>query len=114
VHGTIVESGREAASNADILGPTRLQNVPSSGFLTLELASDNNDATNNYTFSLLLPDGQAPMIDVQAPQASVGVLDERTKLKFTAHTTAGGKTIFSCVENGTAVLTWRMTFTPDH
>ncbi len=113
--GLIVLSDREAASNTDILQGTRLQTVPSGGYLTFELQADLSDATNNYTASIQLPDGATPLNNVLVPASGAGtdgVIDEREDLKVTFAIAQGGHVVFSVVESGTAVLTWRVTFTP--
>ena len=53
----IVLSDIEAADNTDILQGTRLQTVPAGGFLTFELQADSNDATNYFTCSIQMPNG---------------------------------------------------------
>lgn len=63
----IILSGQEAATNADILQGTRLQTVPASGFLLFELQGADNDATNNYTVSIQMPNGDTPMNATRVP-----------------------------------------------
>lgn len=113
--GVIVLSGQEVASNTDILQGTRLQTVPAGGMLTLEIEADLNDATNNYTCTLQLPDGDTPLNAVRVPANGAGadgVIDEREKLMFSALVGQGGHPVFSVTETGTAVVSWRVTFTP--
>lgn len=113
---TIILSSQEAASNTDILQGTRLQTVPSSGFLTFELQASDNDATNNYTVSVQMPGGDTPLTDVRVPCGNAtglaGVIDERTDLQATFPIQQGGHAVFSCTETGDAELTWRITYTP--
>ena len=109
----IVISSQEAASNTDILQGTRLQTVPANGLLTFELSSDLNAAANNYTASIQLPNGDTPLNGVLIPASgTVGMLDDRNKLQVSFRNRQGGHAVFSVVETGTAVLTWRVTFTP--
>jgi len=115
MEGLIVLSDREAASNTDILQGTRLQTVPAGGYLRFELQADISDATNNFTASIQLPDGATPLNGVLVPGTTVveqGVIDERQKLDVTFAIAQGGHCVFSCVEAGTALLTWRVTFQP--
>ena len=115
LEGLIVLSDREAASNTDILQGTRLQTVPSGGYLTFELQADLADATNNFTVSIQLPDGSTPLNAVLVPGTTavdIGILDERQKLMVTFSIGQGGHVVFSCVEAGAAVLIWRVTFQP--
>jgi len=113
--GVIILSGQEVATNTNILQGTRLQTIPRAGFLTVELEADLNDATNNYTVSLQLPGGDNPMQDVRVPANAAGadgVIDERENLTATFPVTQGGHCTFSCTESGTAVFSWRVTYTP--
>ena len=112
--GPIILSSSEGGTNADILQGTRLQTVPAGGILTFELQSDKNDA-NNYTVSVQMPNGDTPLNNVRVPgcnPALAGVIDERTNLTVSFPIMQGGHCVFSCVESGSAVLTWRVTYTP--
>ena len=55
--GVIVLSDIESATNTDILQGTRLQTVPQGGFLTFELQSSANDASNSMAVSIQMPNG---------------------------------------------------------
>ncbi len=111
---TIILSGAEVGSNADILQGTRLQTVPSSGILTFELQGSDNDATNNYTVSVQMPGGETPMNGVRIPCGNstglAGVIDDRTDLQASFPIAQGGHCVFSCTETGDAELTWRVTY----
>lgn len=111
---TIIVSGQEAATNADILQGTRLQTVPAGGVLTFELQASDNDATNNYTASVQMPSGDTPMNAVRIPCGNstglAGVIDDRTDLQASFAITQGGHCVFSCTETGDSELTWRVTF----
>jgi len=113
MRGQIIESDIESATNTDILQGTRLQTVPSNGVLSVEVSSDLGTAAANFTASLQLPDGQVPMTNVRVPASGVvGGLDDRDKLGVAFEIGQGGHPVFSVVETGTAVLTWRVMFTP--
>lgn len=107
----IIESGQEAASNTDILNTTRLQTIGVGRFM-VELQSSDNDATNNYTASLSLPDGNAPFLALRVPGGNstglAGVIDDRTAFKFSVVNKKAGKATLSCIESGSAELTWRV------
>ena len=65
--GLIILSDIASASDTDILQGTRLQTVPRGGFLTFELQSNENDATNSYTVSIQMPNGDTPLNTVRVP-----------------------------------------------
>lgn len=112
----IILSGQEAADNTDILQGTRLQTVPAGGMLTFELQASDNDATNNYTVSVQMPDGDTPMNATRVPCGNTsglaGVIDDRTCLTASFAIQQGGHCVFSCDETGDAELTWRVTYSP--
>lgn len=111
---TIIVTGFEAASNADILQATRLQNVPSNGILGFEIQAADNVAANNYTFSILLPGGAVPCQNVLAPGGATaglaGVIDSFRAFRAAFRVNQGGHSVFSCVETGDTEMTWRVTF----
>ncbi len=111
---TIILSGQEAATNADILQGTRLQTVPSSGVLTFELQASDNDATNNYTVSIQMPGGDTPLNATRIPCGTstglAGVIDDRTDLQASFAIQQGGHCVFSTTETGDSELTWRVTY----
>lgn len=109
----ITLSDIQAADNSDILQGTRLQTVPQGGFLTFELQTDANDASNYFLVSIQMPNGDTPLNSIRVPRGdNAGELDERKKLMITLPVAQGGHTVFSATETGTAVLTWRVTYTP--
>jgi hypothetical protein len=113
--GPIILSSIEAASNSDILQGTRLQTVPAGGVLTFELQSDYNSASNNFTVSVQMPNGDTPMNNTRVPGTSasgVGIIDERQNLTVSFPIMQGGHCVFSCTETGSSVLAWRVTYTP--
>ena len=113
--GVIVLSDLEEASNTDILHGTRLQTVPAGGFLTFELQAAENNATNNCTVSIQMPNGDTPLNNVRIPgsnPAVAGCIDDRQKLMITLPIAQVGHTVFSVVETGAVDFTWRVTYTP--
>ncbi len=114
--GIIILSDQEAASNTDILQGTRLQTVPSSGFLLFEAQASDNDATNNYSVSIQMPNGDTPMNAARIPCGNstglAGVIDDRTALRARFRIAQGGHCVFSCTETGDSELTWRVTYQP--
>jgi hypothetical protein len=109
----IVLSDLEAADNSDVLQGTRLQTVPAGGFLTFELQSNENDATNYFTTSIQMPNGDTPLNNVRIPSGNAdGEIDDRKKLMITLPISQGGHTVFSVDETGTALLAWRITYSP--
>lgn len=116
MRGIIIVGGQEAASNADILQGTRLQNVPSNGILTFEMEAADNVAANNYTASIQLPSGDTPMNAVRVPggltAGLAGIIDERVNLTASFQVAQGGHSVFSCTETGDTEFDWRVTFTP--
>lgn len=114
--GMIVLSSQEAADNTDILQGTRLQTVPRNGDLVFELQASDNDATNNYTVSIQLPNGDTPLNATRVPCGNstglAGVIDENTALVLRFPIDQGGHCVFSCDETGDAELTWRVSFIP--
>ena len=113
--GPIILSGFELATNADILQGTRLQTVPAGGVLTFELQATKNDATNNCTVSIQMPNGDTPLNNVRIPACNPerdGVIDERQNLTVSFPIMQGGHCVFSCTETGTSTFAWRVTYTP--
>ncbi len=111
---TIIVSGLEAASNADILQGTRLQTVPATGLLTFEIQASDSDATNFYTASVQMPGGQTPMNATRIPCGNstglAGVIDQRTDLQASFVIGQGGHCVFSVTETGDAEVAWRVTY----
>jgi len=108
----VIVSGQEAASNTDILQGTRLQTI-GPGRLTVELQASDNDATNNFTASLLLASGGAPMDATRVPCGNstglAGTIDDRTALVTVYRIRKTGHVTLSCIEAGSAELSWRVT-----
>jgi len=111
--GVIVLSDVEIGSNADILQGTRLQTVPSGGFLTFELQSNVNASGDFMEVSIQMPNGDTPMNSVRVPEgASDYALNNNDKTQITLPIQQGGHTVFSCTETGTSQLIWRVSYTP--
>ncbi len=111
----IIESGLEASSNADILSGGRLNSIPYSGFLTLDVQCQFNDATNSFTVTVQEPEGGSPIDTMRVPgtnPALAGVLDERQLLRMVFPATLGGHFNISLTETGTAVCAWRAVLSP--
>ena len=105
----------DAASNTDILQGGRLQNVPSNGILAFEISASDNNATNNFVFSIQLPSGATPVNGILAPQATetagvAGVMNVDTSYKAAFRVGQGGHCVFSCVETGDTEMFSRVTF----
>lgn len=114
--GTIVETGFEAASAADLLTATRLQTAPSNGTMLFQFQASDNNATDRYTVDIQLPDSDVPFIAQQVPMGGTaglgGQLDERFMTQYKAQIKGGGRVVFACTETGDAEFTWRVIFTP--
>lgn len=111
----IYETGIEAATNTDILSGTRLNAIPYGGVLTLDFACQLNDATNSFSVTVQLPNGDVPVDSQRVPAvnpALAGVLDERMLMRVTFPATIGGHFNISLTETGTAVCTWRAVLSP--
>lgn len=109
----IVESALLAATTADILQGTRLQTVPANGILTFEISSDLATAAAQFVATIQLPNGDTPLNGVLVPASAViGQLDDRNKLMMSFLIGQGGHSVFSVTETGTAVLIYRVTYTP--
>lgn len=100
-------------TDTDILANTRLSSIPySKAMLTILAMANLNNATNNYTMTVQLPDGSVP-IDGQPVLAGQevegalgGQLDTRLMMQFTFPAPQGGHFTIAFTETGAAVLTW--------
>lgn len=111
----IYVSGLEAATNADILSATRLNAIPYGGVITLDFQCQFNDATNFFSVTIQLPNGDVPIDAQRVPgtnPALAGMLDERTLLRASFPATQGGHFNISLTESGTAVCVWRAVLSP--
>lgn len=111
----IVEQNIIVASDTDVLNGTRLNSIPYNGIITFMFSVDLANATNNWTLTLQLPDGDVP-IDSQILTGTNpslgGVLDERTLFKASYRAPQGGHFTVSLTETGTAIATWRAVLSP--
>ncbi len=108
---TVTVTGREAATNTDLLANGRLTTVPV-GKVKVELQADLNTAAANYTVTVTLPGGDAPWIDVIVPSSNpslTGVMDERTTLTGIFDVFEPGHLTIAVTETGTTLLDWRVT-----
>lgn len=111
----IYESAIIAATAADVLNGTRLNAIPYNGTLVLDFQASLADATNSYTLTIQLPNGDVPVDSQIVPGANPalgGVLDERTLLRFSFRATQGGHFTVSLTEAGTAIAIWRAVLKP--
>jgi len=117
MRGVIIESGRLAATNGDLLTATRLQTAPSNGTMLFQVQASDNDATNNYVIDLQMPDSDVPMIAQNVPGGTTsglgGQLDERMMLQYATKVQMGGRVVFGLTETGDAECEWRVIFTPN-
>lgn len=109
----IVLSSTESATNTDILQGTRLQTVPSGGFLTFEMQSNENTSTDNVEVSIQMPNGDTPLNGVRIPKGETSnALNINDKTQITLPIAQGGHTVFSVTETGNSALVWRVSYTP--
>ncbi len=102
----IFESALISATNTDALSAGRLNAIPYNGVLTLRFLADLGDATNNYTLTIQLPNGEVP-VDAQRVWASGAAtdmtVDDREVMQFTFNAGQGGHFTVNLTEAGTAV-----------
>jgi len=114
--GVIIETGRLAASDNDLLNQTRLQTSPGAGTLLFQVQASDNDATNNYTIDIQMPDSDVPLISQNVPMGRTaglgGQLDDDMMFQYVADILQGGRVVFGLTETGDAECEWRVVFTP--
>jgi len=109
----IVERNVIVATNADILNGTRLNAIPYNGTLTFEVMANLANATNRYTMTIQLPNGDVPVDSQTVPAgqevdgALGGQLDDRLLFRMSFPAFQGGHFNISLTETGTAVCTWQ-------
>jgi len=113
----IFESRLIAATNADVLSIGRLNSIPYRGNLILQFLSDLGDATNNYSLTIQLPNGDVPVdsqqVNAGGGAALVGVMDTRMLMRFTFPVlNSGGHFTVSLTESGTALCLFQAILTP--
>lgn len=109
---SIQVAGFEAATNTDVLNGTRLVTVGLGSIVVQAIAADNV-AANNYTMSLTLPGGEAPLLDVLVPGGATaglaGVMDDRVCYTGTFRIIKEGHVTLSFTETGDTEVYWTVT-----
>ncbi len=111
----IYESAVIIATDLDVLNGTRLNAIPYNGTLTVQLSANLANATNNWTATIQLPNGDVPVDGQIIPgtnPALDGVLDDRTLLQFSFPASQGGHFTIALTETGTAIAIWRAVLRP--
>ena len=109
----IMLSDRVTATTADLLQGTRLQTVPSGGVMTFQLLADLADATNNFTATIQLPNGDTPLNAVMVPGVNpslAGVLDNDQLLQVSFNIAQGGHAVVTLTETGAAICSYRIIY----
>lgn len=111
---TIIVTGFETGTNADVLQGTRLQTVPSNGILMLEMQAADNVAANSYVAALLLPNGAVPFTGMLVPGGAAtglaGIIDAREAFRASFRIGLGGHSVLDFTETGDTEVFWRVTF----
>ncbi len=105
----IYESAVIAGTDTDILSGTRLNAIPYNGILTFQVQANLNNATNRFSMTIQLPDGDVPVDAQPVPGNNPsldGVMDERTMFRMSFAAKQGGHFNISLTETGTAIATW--------
>ncbi len=111
----IFETAIIIATDLDVLNGTRLNAIPYNGTLTFQFSANLANATNNWTLTMQLPNGDVPVDSQILPgtnPALDGVLDERTLLQMSFPAYQGGHFTVALTETGTAIATWRAVLSP--
>lgn len=107
----IIETFHLVATNLDLLSAGRLNAIPYNGIIRIQLLADLGGATNFYTLTLQLPNGDVPVDAQQVPASSSGldmVLDDRELWLLSYRATQGGHFVISLTESGTATCAVRV------
>jgi len=111
---TIIVTGFETGTNADVLQGTRLQTVPANGILMLEIQAADNVAANHYVSGLQLPSGATPFVGMLIPSGAAtglaGIIDAREAFRASFRITQGGHAVLDFTETGDSEVFWRVTF----
>jgi len=111
----IYESALISATNTDLLAGGRLNAIPYGGSLTLQFLADLGDASNFYTLTIQLPNGEVP-VDAQIVVASASGVDMDMKadelMSFTFNAGQGGHFTVSLTETGTTTCAFRAVLRP--
>lgn len=112
-------TGRELATNTDLLNNTRLSSIPySGGALTIQMQANLADVVNGFTSTIQLPDGSVPVDNQVVPcgqqveEVLGGVLMELYLTQWTFMAPQGGHFTIAVTETGTAILAWRIVLSP--
>lgn len=110
----IVETYQLAASDTDVLAaPSRLASIPYAGLLTLEFQSDVCDASNYYSLTLQLPNGDVPCDSILIPEGrNAGSINAEDKYVIQIPVAVGGHVTVNLVETGTSTMLVRATLNP--
>lgn len=108
----ISETYRISGDNTDVLAaPSRLQSIPFAGSMIVEASSTASTATNNFTLTIELPNGEIPVeaniVPYNGFSATNDVLHNDTEATYVIPIPAraiGGHVLISADETGTAVL----------
>lgn len=111
-------SGVESVTNSDILNNTRLTSIPYAGNLTLQCMANLNNATNRFSLTVQLPNGDVPvdsqpiLAGQEVEGALGGQLDTRLLMQFTWPALPGGHFTLTFTETGAALVTWVVVLRP--
>jgi len=112
-------TGNIVGSDSDILASTRLSSIPySGGVLVIQCQANLNNATNRYSITIQLPNGEVPVDSqfVSAGQETEGALggqlDSRLLDQWSFPAPQGGHFTIAITETGTAIATWRVVLRP--
>lgn len=111
----IFESSLIAATNTDVLSVGRLNAIPYNGQLELVFLSDLGDASNFYSLTIQLPNGDVPVDAQRVFAGSAGTdmtVDTRESMRFKFRATQGGHFVVSLTETGTAVCAFIAILSP--
>ena len=106
----IFETSLISATNTDVLSGGRLHAIPYGGIITFDVLADLGDASNFYTLTLQLPNGDVPVDGQRVVASGAGadmVLDERELMRFSFPATQGGHFVVSLTETGAATCAFR-------
>lgn len=105
------------ATLSDLLNNTRLSSIPFNGTLTVQVQANLGNATNNFSLTIQLPNGEVPVDSQQVAagdevDALGGQLDSRYLDQFSFPAPQGGHFTISLTETGTAICTTRVVLRP--
>lgn len=105
------------ATVADLLNNTRLSSIPYNGQIIIQAQANLGNATNNFTITIQLPNGEVPVDSQQVAagdevDALGGQLDSRYLDMWQFPAPQGGHFTISLTETGTAICTTRVVLRP--